>query len=262
MEGAAQVLPSPPAAVCGVLLDAPNEVSDPDFGLFRDVLNQHFYPARVEPLERRPALAHPRITAAHLSLATLAYVAPGTTASVDPGDLSAYHVNVALSGSVASQCGDQEAIASAQVATVFSPDRHTALPHWAADAAQLSIKLPRHRVEEELAALLGRPIGKPIDFQLAFPVDDGAGRRWISVLSALLASVDTPDDSPHRHHLELLERSLISGLLLAQPHSTPSTWSPIVDARLRRARSNESSKKSSVPPTVATPWPTSPAWPG
>jgi AraC-like DNA-binding protein len=200
-----------------VFLEAPNEVETPDFGLFRDTLNRHFYPARIEALDR-PTLRQPRISAVHLSLTTIGYVQPGTTASVDPGDLSAYHVNVALCGRVASRCGDQEAIASPELATVFSPDRHTSLPQWDGDAAQLSIKLSRTRVEEELAALLGRPVVKPIDFRLAFPVD-GAGRRWMSVLAALLQSVDPPGGPVHPHHSELLERSLISGLLLSQEHS-------------------------------------------
>lgn len=204
---------------CDLFLDAPNEVATPDFGLFRDTLNRHFYPARIEALDRKPSGLEPRIAAVHLSLTTIGYVRPGTTASVDPGDLSAYHVNVALDGRVVSRCGDQEAVASPWVATVFSPDRHTSLPRWEADAAQLSIKLTRTRVEEELAGLLGRPVVKPIDFTLAFPVDVGAGRRWMSVLSALLQSVDHSADPMHLRHLELLERSLISGLLLSQPHS-------------------------------------------
>ncbi len=202
-----------------LFLEAPNEVGAPHFDLFRDTLNRHFYPARIEALDPHPTLHQPRICAAHLSLTTIGYVQPGTTASVDPGDLSAYHVNVALSGEVVSRCGDQEAVASPRVATVFSPDRHTSLPRWDGDAAQLSIKLSRTRVEEELAALLGHAVVKPIDFQLAFPVDQGPGQRWMTVLSALLQSMGPARDRVHAHHLELLERSLISGLLLSQPHS-------------------------------------------
>jgi AraC-like DNA-binding protein len=202
-----------------LFLDGPNEVTAPDFGLFRDTLNRHFYPAQVQALEAHPTLHEPRIAAVHLSLTTIGYVKPGTTVSVDPGDLSAYHVNVALSGEVASRCGDQEAVASTRVATVFSPCRHTSLPQWGGDAAQLSIKFTRTRVEEELGALLGHPVVKPIEFQLAFPVGDGAGQRWMTILDALLQSMDPAGVRPHAHHLELLERSLISGLLLAQPHS-------------------------------------------
>jgi AraC-like DNA-binding protein len=57
-------------------------------------------------------------------------------------------------------------------------------------------------VEQELAGLLGRPVVKPIDFRLALPVDDGAGRRWMSVLSALLQSADGPRGTTELRHLE------------------------------------------------------------
>lgn len=204
---------------CDAFLDAPNEVAAPDFGLFRDTLNSHFYPARVEALDRDPDMHDPWLSAIHLTLTTIGYVRFGTTASVDPGDLSAYHVNVVLSGTVASQCGDQQVIASPRVAAVFGPDRQTRLPRWDADAVQLSIKLPRTQVEQELAGLLGRPVVKPIGFRLALPVDEGAGRRWMSILSALLQSADASRNAAELRHLESLERSLISGLLISQVHS-------------------------------------------
>jgi AraC-like DNA-binding protein len=172
----------------------------------------------VDALDRHPVMREPWLSAVHLTLTTIGYVRFGTTASVDPGDLPAYHVNVVLSGTVDSRCGDQQAIASPKVAAVFSPGRHTSLPRWDADAAQLSIKFERTQVEHELAGLLGRPVVKPIDFRLALPVDNGAGRRWMSILSALLQSADAPSGTELRH-LESLERSLISGLLIAQAHS-------------------------------------------
>jgi AraC-like DNA-binding protein len=187
--------------------------------LFRDTLNRHFYPARVDALDRHPVMRDPWLSAVHLTLTTLGYVRFGTTASVDPGDLPAYHVNVVLSGTVDSQCGDQQAIASPRVAAVFSPGRHTSLPRWDAGAAQLSIKLERTQVEHELAGLLGRPVVKPIDFRLALPVDNGAGHRWMSILSALLQSADAPRGPAELRHLESLERALISGLLISQAHS-------------------------------------------
>lgn len=211
--------PTPMLLPCDVFLDAPNEVTAPDFGLFRDTLNSHFYPARVEALDRAPDMRDPWLSAIHLTRTTIGYVRFGTTTSVDPGDLSAYHVNVVLSGTVDSRCGDQQAIASPRVAAVFSPDRHTQLPRWDADAAQLSIKFPRTQVEQELAGLLGHPVVKPIDFRLALPVDHGGGRRWMSILAALLQSVDGPGSTAELRHLELLERSLISGLLVSQVHS-------------------------------------------
>lgn len=97
---------------CDAFLSAPNEIEAPDFGLFRDTLNSHFYPARVEALDHHADMDNPWLTAIHLTLTTIGYVRFGTTVSVDPGDLSAYHVNVVLSGTVASRCGDQQAVKS------------------------------------------------------------------------------------------------------------------------------------------------------
>jgi AraC-like protein len=97
--------------------------------VFRDTLNHHFYPARVDALDRHPVMREPWLSALHLTLTTIGYVRFGTMASVDPGDLPAYHVNVVLSGTADSQCGDQHVIASPQVAAVFSPGpTHFAAP--------------------------------------------------------------------------------------------------------------------------------------
>lgn len=200
-------------------LDAPNEISAPDLDLFRETLNGHFYPARIEALGRPSRLDDPRVSAVHLSMTTIGHVRPGVTASVDPGELPGYHVNVPLSGTVVSRCGEAEVVASPRIATVFSPGKHSSLPRWNRDAAQLSIKFTRTRVEEELAALLGHPVVRPIDFRLDFPVDRGPGAQWRSILAALLHSAAPGLDRLRARHLDLLERSLISSLLLAQPHS-------------------------------------------
>jgi AraC-like DNA-binding protein len=208
-----------PPVSCTALLEAPNEVPAPDFGLFRDVLNSHFYPADISDLEPSSVMRDPRISAVHLPRTTIGYVRFGTAVSVDPGDLAAYHVNVVLSGSVASQCGEQTAIATPQVAAVFSPSQHTILPRWDAAATQLSIKFTREVVEQELSHLLGRPVDHRIDFRLALPVDSGPGRHWLALLSALLQCLDAPRTEPLARHMESLERSLISGLLVSQTHS-------------------------------------------
>ncbi|MEU2424901.1 AraC family transcriptional regulator [Streptomyces sp. NPDC007851] len=216
----------------------PNEITDTDFGHFRDVLNSHYYPARVEPLDRTPHPRAPRLAAVHLSYVTIGYVRFGASASVDPGDLTGYHVNVPLQGRVASQCGTQSTTASPSTAAVFSPHRHTYLPRWEADAAQLCIKFDRLQVEKELASLLGHPVTRPIEFRLDFPLDHSEGKRWVALLSGLLSFLDggharTPAAV---RHIETLERSLISGLLLSQPHSYSEVlWTEPAQGALPRA---------------------------
>jgi len=204
-----------------VLEHVPNEIEAPDFTLFRDILQGHYYPAKVEALDHRVALRAPRLSAVELSHLTIGYVRFGTTVSIDAGDLLAYHVDVPLQGTVASQCGDQATIASATRAAVFSPHNHTYIERWEEDAAQLLIKMERHSVESELSGLLGRPIAKPIQFQLPMPIASGPGQAWLTTLASLLTFVDSGPltGPPALRHVQLLERSLISGLLLSQPHT-------------------------------------------
>lgn len=218
----------------------PNEIAAPDFDLFRDVLNRHYYPARVEPLDRSPFMRRPRLSAVRLKHMTIGYVRFGTAASVDPGALNGYHVNVPLSGEVVSRCGNEEALAMPGTAAVFSPHRHTFLPHWGQDAAQLCVKFDRLQMEHELGIMMGHPVSRPIDFRLAFPVGTGPGRRWLSQLSVLIAFLEEGDQGgAAAMHLELLQRSLISGLLLAHAHSysdavTQDTTSRALPRRLSR----------------------------
>lgn len=199
----------------------PNEVAAADFGLFRDVLQGHYYPAHVQPLDGRGRMQAPRLSTVELQHLTIGYVRFGTAVSIDAGDLLGYHVDVPLHGTVVSRCGTQETVANPGRAAVFSPRRHTFVPDWGHDAAQLLIKLNRHSVEHELEGLLGRPVDGPIQFRMAMPIADGPGRVWLNTLAGLLAFLNGgPVAGPVAgRHAELLERTLISGLLISQPHS-------------------------------------------
>ena len=195
-----------------------------NFEALRNRFTQHFYPANVESLDGGHHLNEPVLAARHLTHLTIGYVKFGTAARVDIGDIRGYHVNVPLHGTVLSRCGDQHIAASApRTAAVFSPNKHSELTHWDFDAAQLCIKLKRSSVEAELAGLLGRTVTRPINFQIGFELGGAAGREWVTVLSALVQHCGHESDRPQHHAvMELLERSLIAGLLMSQQHSYTS----------------------------------------
>jgi hypothetical protein len=115
----------------------PNQIVSADFGQFRDVLNAHFYPARVEPVGDRGVTAAPHLSAVVLPHMTVGRVRFGADAAVDPGDIVGYHVNVPLSGRIVSRRGEDEAVATPATAAVFSPHQHTDLPFWAAGRRRL-----------------------------------------------------------------------------------------------------------------------------
>jgi AraC-like DNA-binding protein len=204
-----------------VLDHVPNEVAAADFEMFRDILRGHYYPAKVEPLDGPGLLNAPRLSAIELDHLTIGHVRFGTAVSIDAGDLLTYHVDVPLSGVVVSRCGTQEIVATPRRAAVYSPRRHTLVPDWSADAAQLLIKLDRRSVEHELEGLLGRPVADPIQFSMSMPIAEGPGRAWLSTLAGLLDFLKEGSalGPVAARHSELLARTLISGLLLSQPHS-------------------------------------------
>jgi len=191
------------------------------FDVFRERLNEVFYPARVTPAGRADGkLPLSRLSATRLEHLTLGLVRFGVETTVDPGALGAYHVNVPLSGVVATHCGEQEMTAVPGRAAVFTPREHTFLPRWGSDAMQLCVKIPRRVLEEELEAVLGHPVGSWIRFALEFDVARGAGKSWLDTLGLLLSEVGNPDSLVHRsdRHREYLERMVIGGLVLAQRH--------------------------------------------
>jgi AraC-like DNA-binding protein len=190
------------------------------FDAFRDSLNGVFYPARVEPTGHDGTLDHSLLSATTLTHLTLGFVRFGTETCLDPGALGAYHVNVALTGSVESHCGKQSVVARPGLAAVFTPREHTYLPRWGADAGQLCIKIKRRSLESELEAMIGRPVSSWVRFSLGLDLTAPAGRSWLSIVRLLLAELDS-DHSLVREstaHREQLERLVISALLRAQPH--------------------------------------------
>src|SRR5439155_9268619 len=121
--------------------------------------------------------------------------------------LGAYHVNVALSGTVESHCGRQQVFTRPGHAAVFTPHEHTYLPHWGADAGQLCIKINRRSLENELELMLGRPVSSWVRFTLDFDLTTPAGRSWVSVVQLLLSELDSEgslvrDCAAHREQIE------------------------------------------------------------
>jgi len=192
-----------------------------DLDVFRERLCTTFYPARVDTLRRESRLEGSWLSAVRLTHLTIGAVRFGTETAVDPGPLGSYHVNVALAGQVDSVCGVRQVSTSTTCAAVFTPERHTKLPRWSADATQLCIKIRRSSLEAELTALLGRSVRSWVDFHIGFDLTTAAGQSWLAGLRLLLTELDRPNGLIERSvtHTEHLERLLISGLLLAQPNT-------------------------------------------
>jgi transcriptional regulator GlxA family with amidase domain len=104
-------------------------------------------------------------------------------------------------------------------AAVFSTDRPADL-RWTADCVQLCVMVPRQRLESELELSLGRSLPEPLRFATTMDLSTPAGAGWREALGMAARELE------HRRGLAThpltsrhLERLLVDGLLLAQPHN-------------------------------------------
>lgn len=207
--------------------------------IMRDKLGSFFYEARVETLTEGADLSAAMLNAVRLNHITIGYLRFGSETLIDNGALGSYHINVPLSGQVASRCGPRETVATPERAAVFTPREHTALPWWSDDSSQLCIKLSKHAVESELEALLGRPVCSDIRFDLALDLTTPAAASWLGVLRLLLEELDRPGGLLEKsaQHRDYLEKMLIGGLLHLQTHDHLDTLlSPEPPARPRTVK--------------------------
>jgi AraC-like DNA-binding protein len=203
-----------------------------------DEIQSVFYRGEFNLVGEQRPVARAEMYAVRLKYLTIGLTRFGHEVSVDVGDIGGYHVNVPVSGQVVSCCGERQMIATPQRAAVFTPREHSVIPLWGADAAQICIKIDRAGLESELAHILGRPVDKHIRFDLDMDLTSPAGARWLSMVELLIETVGDLRAVPtngRANHVECLERSLISGLLVQQPHSMMYQVYAPVEARNPRA---------------------------
>lgn len=187
----------------------------PEFDMFRSQLNAAYYPAFVD-VRGGGGLVDPRLNARALSRMTVGFVRFGGDAVVDPGRIDGYHLNLSLAGAVASQYGEQTAIARPGRGAVFGPNAATRLPRWSRRAAQICIKIDRAAVREELELIVGRPITRDVDFDLAVSTERGPGSALLHSVLLLLEAIATQPAAARA--LSHLERVVIDQLLYAGDH--------------------------------------------
>src|SRR3954467_7137485 len=151
---------------------------------------------------------------------TVPYVRFGRGVQIETAEAENYHVNLPITGGTVSRSGRLEPVASTpQLAAVFMPELDADL-EWQAGTAQFCLMFPRHVLQQELEAMLDRPLAAPLAFAPAMDVTGGAGRAWVDVLR-LIERQSSYSRGLLDHPLAAgnLQRILVDGLLLAQPHT-------------------------------------------
>ena len=177
-----------------------------------------YYPLHIEPVGASGSFGLDMVTV-RLGPLTLGRLTYASDIWKDCGDLrTAYHVNVPLSGGVASTCGDQQVMATPQVAAVFNPSGRTILDRWTVGSTQLCLKIDRDLLETELTERLDRPVREPLKFQMPMDTAAPGSQSWLHALQMLAGELDNPGGFATQPLLaEEIQHLILSGLLWGQP---------------------------------------------
>jgi AraC-like DNA-binding protein len=161
-----------------------------------------------------------RLDALRLDSATVGLISFGTETRLRTTDATHFHVNLPLRGGVVSRMGsgaETEAIPGR--ATVFMPG-HPADIRWGTDSLQMCLMIPAPTLVEELEQLLGRSISGPLVFETEMDLSTPTARGWRASLEVLRTELtEGPGLVSQVRVARQLERLMVDGLLLGQPHN-------------------------------------------
>jgi hypothetical protein len=93
-----------------------------------------------------------------------------------------YHVNIPITGGTDSRSGRLERVqVTPQRAAVFMPGLPADIG-WRGDCAQFCLMFPHRRLHHELAAMLHRPLARPIEFAPAMDLTTDRGRVMLGTI--------------------------------------------------------------------------------
>ncbi|SEB92001.1 Helix-turn-helix domain-containing protein [Rhodococcus pyridinivorans] len=208
----------------------------------RSLGGEIYYPHSVRVIgdQRRFTM---RLDAAEMGPVTMGWLSYDTEVKIDTRELGdAYHVNLPVTGQLKTGSGADRMIATPSRAAIYRADRNSVLEGWGEDSCRmLAVKFDRRAVDDQLAQLVGKPIRKPIAFDLALDITSGPGLQWWMVMRALADQLRNAD-SLYRHPLLVapLTQSVMVALLLAARHDYSSqlvtSVDPAAPAAVERAR--------------------------
>ncbi len=142
-------------------------------------------------------------------------------ASVEGRGRGSYFVNIGVSGAISASCGGLRATLDEATAGVANPgDTQELRPLRGRRTRFLGLRIDAALVEGEFAALTGRPPGSTVRFDFPLDLAEPKGRAVRLLVRSLLEQLDSGDPLFQRAELQRSQlRSLVTALLLAQPHS-------------------------------------------
>ncbi|MBL1097792.1 helix-turn-helix transcriptional regulator [Streptomyces coffeae] len=132
-----------------------------------------------------------------------------------------YFVNIGVSGAISAACGGLRATLDEATAGVVNPgDTQELRPLRGRRTRFLGLRIDAALVDEAFAALTGHPPVSTVCFDFALDLAEPKGRAVRLLVRSLLEQLDSDDPLFQRTELQRSQlRSIVTALLLAQPHS-------------------------------------------
>ncbi|MFI1409281.1 AraC family transcriptional regulator [Streptomyces sp. NPDC020707] len=200
-------------------LARPVRLRTTDLDEARQVIRQNFYSNVVDLLQPSPVLSG-HFAVSRLRRVTIGALQFGADLRMRFGELTAYHVDVPLTGSMVwHQGGLDPLLATVDEAAVFQPGRTTVLDRWDGDCRLLAVKIERPELELQLERLLNAPVRLPLRLEPAMDISRGPGRSWVRLVRMVAEDAQTSQGLV-RHDLvaDRLHEAVVTGLLLAADH--------------------------------------------
>ncbi|WP_426575502.1 AraC family transcriptional regulator (plasmid) [Xenorhabdus stockiae] len=142
----------------------------------------------------------------------------GANVEITPGALDSFFlIQMPLSGCASIESGGQYIDSTPNLASVLSPDQHTAM-RWNADNDQFMVRISRSLLERTLVGQLGHPLEQPLIFELGFEWQ--RCQTWRCLMLYLLeCTVQVPDLLQYKLITTQIEQLLSVTLLSAHQHN-------------------------------------------
>jgi AraC-like DNA-binding protein len=195
------------------------ELQTSDVDEARDLLEAAYLPLEVDPVGRDPL--DMRMHAVRLPLLTVGYIHFGGEVKLRAPDVRGYHVDIPLSGQAINSSDDgQQQISIARVsAGMFMPGMPTDIA-WSSGCRQICLMIPAQEMRWQLETMLDRPVHAPLEFERSLDLTATSAVSWLELVRILQREADRPDGLlSHPLAASNLQRLLVEGLLLTQPHN-------------------------------------------
>jgi AraC-like DNA-binding protein len=197
---------------------------------------------RFDPLGRQAGQPDVRLNGVYLPSGYLGYLQYGVKACIRAAPArDDYWVQLPIRGALDAIFGNNTIACSPRRAVVLSPTRGDYyLMRSDADGARVHICINRDAILGQLAALLGEPVDRPIEFDPVLSLTSGYGRILAGYLLMAIADFEQPGAILHNSiAVTSFEQFIITGLLLAHRHTCSERLrrrqSPISPRDIKRA---------------------------